>query len=350
VIAAAALAAGTACARNVPQDRATGEDGKARAAVPIVMQPAPTQASRGKTAGKARGIVTYPGGDRIDWKRIELPAKTRGTLSLKLSWTPPRPGLAVALDVFDQYGREVDLHQRRRRGRVRTQRAQIENATGAYLVRIYAPTRGDAGAYRLAVEYDPVDLDAAGFPTPGTAIPEPPDLPAPQPQPVTCDDLNYKQHPAACRAFCPSMIDPSWPGCAGKCDLRNPSADIVDCRDKMECPTPADKRVKKCKASDIPECPAGAPVTNLCRAPGPLPPVLGEVQNASVKGSKVEVTINRGSAKGVQRGWTMRLLDARGKPTGKTYEVTKTAERQCWVTVDLTTDQVADKRVQLTAP
>ena len=83
-----------ACANNVPQDRATGPDGKAKGAVPIALE---------EGEGRVRGIVTYPGGDRVDWKLIELPDGKRGKLDLQMSWTTPRPGLSVAFDVFDQW-------------------------------------------------------------------------------------------------------------------------------------------------------------------------------------------------------------------------------------------------------
>ena len=53
-----------ACAKHVPQDKATGSDGKIKGARPIELD---------NGEAKVRGIVTYPGGDRIDWRSIELP-------------------------------------------------------------------------------------------------------------------------------------------------------------------------------------------------------------------------------------------------------------------------------------
>ena len=45
------------CARNVAQDAATGPDGKIKGARNITLE---------NGEGKAQGIVTYPGGDRIE--------------------------------------------------------------------------------------------------------------------------------------------------------------------------------------------------------------------------------------------------------------------------------------------
>ena len=73
-----------ACAHNVRQDKATSDDGKIKGAKPIELE---------KGAAEVRDIVTYPGGDRVDWKKIELPEKQRGSLDILLSWVTPRPGL-----------------------------------------------------------------------------------------------------------------------------------------------------------------------------------------------------------------------------------------------------------------
>src|SRR4051812_31341633 len=86
------------CAHNVPQDSATGNDGRIKGAKAITLD---------NGEGKATGIVTCPGGDRVDWKMVEIPDKKRGTLDIKLSWTPPRPGLQVAFEVFDEWNTVV---------------------------------------------------------------------------------------------------------------------------------------------------------------------------------------------------------------------------------------------------
>src|SRR4051812_30114325 len=90
-----ALCVALSCAHNVPQDKATGDDGRQKGAKEITLE-----------NGEAHvpGIVTYPGGDRIDWKFVQLPDKQVGTLDVKLTWQPPRPGLQLVFDVFDEWG------------------------------------------------------------------------------------------------------------------------------------------------------------------------------------------------------------------------------------------------------
>ena len=78
LIVAAAVAACfvlSACAKNVPQDSRTGEDGRNKGAQEMKLE---------NNEAKARGIVTYPGGDRVDWKVLELPKDKVGTLGLRL--------------------------------------------------------------------------------------------------------------------------------------------------------------------------------------------------------------------------------------------------------------------------
>src|SRR5690242_17200769 len=105
------------CARNIGQDAKTSADGKIKGAKAIALD---------NGEGRAQGIVTYPGGDRADWKMVELPEKKKGQLEIKLSWTPPRPGLQLAFDVFDEFNTPVisskKLNKKRAKssGRVRT--------------------------------------------------------------------------------------------------------------------------------------------------------------------------------------------------------------------------------------
>ena len=49
----------SACPKTVPQDSKSGEDAKPKGAKAITLD---------NNEGSARGIVTYPGGDRVDWK------------------------------------------------------------------------------------------------------------------------------------------------------------------------------------------------------------------------------------------------------------------------------------------
>jgi hypothetical protein len=72
-VAGAALAG---CAHTVKQDEATGPDGVAAGATPIVLEAAPGVDPKVAATyrGQAEGVVSYPAGDRVDWKVIELPA------------------------------------------------------------------------------------------------------------------------------------------------------------------------------------------------------------------------------------------------------------------------------------
>jgi hypothetical protein len=190
-----------ACAHNVPQDKATGPDGKVKAAVPIVLE---------NGGGKARGIVTYPGGDRIDWKSIELPQGSKGTLELELTWRTPRPGLQVAFDVFDQWNTPIVATKapQRKGGRIRS--VTINEAQGKYFVRVYAPKRGDAGQYTLSASY--VEIKDDGIDVRTVPIPDPPKLAAvPPPDPI-CEPFDV--HNKACEKECPEIGAPKgWPGC-----------------------------------------------------------------------------------------------------------------------------------------
>src|SRR6267378_2482841 len=78
---AAALGLG-GCSMNVAQDVKSGPDAKAKGAKKIRV------GDDGE--GAAKGVVTYPGGDRVDWKVFEIPKA--GDVEVTLRWTPPREG------------------------------------------------------------------------------------------------------------------------------------------------------------------------------------------------------------------------------------------------------------------
>lgn len=187
------------CAHNVAQDKATGPDGKPKGALPIAMQDG---------EGKAHGIVTYPGGDRVDWKLIELPEGQKGKLDLQLKYRTPRPGLHVAFDVFDQWNTPV-VKASKPIGR--QSMATIDNAQGKYFVRIYAPKRGDAGSYDIVASF------AAGEsskPTGPIEVADPPKLPAvPEVEPE-CSPFDPKVK--ACEKECPDDAPAGWKGCAAR--------------------------------------------------------------------------------------------------------------------------------------
>src|SRR6185436_1415760 len=176
---AAILVLASSCAHNVVQDSNTGPDGKEKGAKPITLE---------NGEGKASGIVTYPGGDRVDWKLVELPAKQQGNLDIQLAWTPPRPGLQLAFDVFDEWNRPIVQSQKSsKKTKGRSRSATVENAKGKYQIRVYAVGRGDAGKYRLTVNFKEATA-GPGFDPLKLEIPDPPKLAAVPEIEIPCDE------------------------------------------------------------------------------------------------------------------------------------------------------------------
>ena len=223
------LAVVLGCAHVVPQDAATGRDGKEKGAVPIRLD---------NNAAVARGVVTYPGGDRVDWRSIELPGS--GTLELKMTYTTPRPGLRVAFDVFDQYNTPIAVQRAVAR---RSREAKIDHAKGTYFVRVYAPRRGDAGTYKLAAAFTP-DIVADGKPP---EIAEPPKLPA---VPATVEEcIAFDAHNPTCSTACPDDAPANWKGCPKEL-CRTPDVTNPACQKTMACVVgQADRRIAACVAN-----------------------------------------------------------------------------------------------------
>lgn len=330
------------CARNVAQDAATGPDGKIKGARNITLE---------NGEGKAQGIVTYPGGDRIDWKEVDLPEKVVGTLDFKLQWSAPRPGLQLAFDVFDEYNTPIVTSKgsRHRRGHVRT--ATIEQAKGKYFVRIYAPTRGDAGKYKLTV-----DFKEGGGPTTvdwtKVEIPDPPKLAA-LPEIITpCDDTNFDPKKPECRTFCPQINPPrGWPACKGICpDPPDPTNEA--CWDKV-CPTPPTKRAKACKIKDFPPCDFSAPDPDNPRCEVKAEPKTARIIGNQVQGSNVRITIALGTdSVPFSSKWTCKVTNSSGTPlAGGEVDLVRVDKKATLGTVRLTLDQLeANSNVKCTPP
>lgn len=292
-----------ACANTVSQDRATGLDGKVKGALPLVLA---------ENAGTANGIVTYPGGDRIDWRLIELPEGKKGRLDLQMTYSTPRPGLRVTFDVFDQWNVPVKDAAASGKGRIKT--ATVAQARGKYFVRIYAPRRGDAGQYKLSAEFHP-ETDVPGFRADLVAVADPPKLPE-IPEPVsTCQVMDLND--PVCKTKCPPGAAVDWPGCPK---------------------TP----------------PAGTPpvVTPPVVTPVVTPPkpIVARVLKVDITGDGVDVTVGGGSELGVSKDWKAVVL--RGTTTsplsGGNATVVRVNKTTTILHVKLTTDQVgANPNVQL---
>jgi len=335
----------SACPRNVPQDSATGPDGKIKGAKAITLE---------NGEGKANGIVTYPGGDRVDWKEVDLPDKTMGQLDFKLQWQPPRPGLQLAFDVFDEWNTPIVTSKKagkKSRGRIRT--ATVENAKGKYFVRIYAPGRGDAGKYKLTVDF-----------APGTGptivdwlkieVPDPPKLAVLPEVTEPCDDTNFDPKKAECKLFCPQAgAPPGWPGCKGKCpdppDAANPA-----CWDKV-CPNPPTMKAKACKISNFPPCAPDAPDPDNPRCNVKAAPVVGRIIGNQVQGSDVLITIAVGSdpPNSVQKSWHGVVLQGSSDSplAGGDITIIRVDKKATLGKVRLNIDQLeSNSRVKLSPP
>jgi hypothetical protein len=302
------------------------------------------------------GIVTYPGGDRVDWKLIELPEKQRGTLDLKLTWTPPRPGLQLAFDVFDEWNQPIvqsaKTSKKRSKGRVRT--ATVEAAKGKYFVRIYAVGRGDAGKYRFTAEFkeatagpkfDPLKLEIA----------DPPKLAAVPEAEVPCDEFAFDPKNPACKLVCPaSGAPPGWPACKDKCPTP-PDVNIQACWATMPCPNPPKREVRACKASSFPKCPdpKNPDKDNPNCDNIKIPPVVGTIIGSTVQGGDLVITIGAGSEQGIGSDWRgVVLKGSTDQPlNGGEIRVARVEKRFTVGKVHLTTDQLAaNSRVRLSAP
>ncbi len=254
------------CAHNVPQDRSTGTDGRVKGAKPLVFE---------NGEARERGIVTYPGGDRVDWKVIELPEKQKGKLDLQLTWKTPRPGLQVAFDVFDQYNAPIVATAAVRRTSGRTRTATINDAVGKYFVRVYAPKRGDAGAYTLTASFEAVEPDD-GIDIKKLPIPDPPKLAA-LPDPVaTCKTWDPKND--ACANACPDDAPDTWKPCKKRVD---------------------DESERIAREKRIADCKANQPTAKKAR-----------IIHVEVGGDGVNVKLDIGKQDVDQltTGWTARVL------------------------------------------
>jgi hypothetical protein len=331
------------CAHNVPQDKATAADGKIKGAKPLTLE-----------NGEARdsGIVTYPGGDRVDWKMIELPAKQRGTLDIKLSWTTPRPGLKLAFDVFDAWNARIATSKRQ--GTARNRLATIDNANGKYFIRVYAVGRGDAGRYKLGVEFKERVLPQ-GPDWPSIPIPDPPklaDLPTVTVT-VPCDVFDPKN--PDCRDKCPPGAPERWPGCKDECTAKPPDAGIPACAKTMSCDRRnLDRRILACKIEWWPECsnPAKPDASNPKCDDAQFPPVATRIGKKMVIGNEVEITIMAGKRSNIEAGWTAVLLQGTtNKPLpGGTIKILRVDESTTIGRVSLTAQQVEENKSVLVSP
>jgi hypothetical protein len=289
--------ASAACAHSVREDAASGRDGTQAGARIVRIDHGTATLS---------GIVTYPGGDRVDWAEIALPEHERGTLDLRLGWTPPRPGLQLAFDVFDGANRPVASADSagtdaRRTGNRRS--ATVQGATGSYYVRIFAVERGDAGAYRLTATFRP-DPEPAAPPVELAAPPRPGEVSEPE-------------------LPCATSTDPGGPPCG---DDREPGV----------APRPAGRRFASTDR-----------IGDVAR------PITSRIRSTMIQSSVVVVVIDAGTDQGVLRTWKATVLRGDGDaPLDGGDIILLRVERRIAVgKTHLTVEQLADNpRVRLTPP
>jgi len=295
---------GAGCLKNVPQDLATGEDGRQKGATPVKLD---------HGAARSSGIVTYPGGDRVDWKVIELPKDERGTLRLRLTWTPPRPGLDLSFEVFDDYGNLLGAARpnQRTRSRKTNKTVLVNGAKGQLYVQIYASARGDAGKYALRVEWVP-DPPSDAVDWLALSVVNPPNLPAVPVNGFVCTKFTFDPSKPECIDTCPVKYDPQWPGCKTVCP------DPVDpenkaCQASAPCPAVPDRRFALCK---FPACDRRHldPANPNCEGKTALADDrMGEITDVRALDPGTRITINVGSTDGIAAGWKGVLLDANDK-------------------------------------
>ncbi len=330
---AVVLAAGPAwgCTHAMSQDATTGPDGWPTGAVLMQL------AGGGATAS---GTVSYPAGNRVDWKRVDLPVRQRGTLGVALRWQPEhRDDQRLGFDVFDAWGDSVNVpftgdmvvpeH---------TQLGGVEPARGSYWIRVYARDRADAGRYQLDVRFAP-DAAQPSFDAAALVVPDPPHLPD-VPADPECDEHAY---------------DAANPACANKCPSP-PDVRIAACQATMPCPSPPDRRVAACPASAWPACDlAHKDRGNPNCDHASYPPVVARIIRSELHGgdAQVFVTISAGKQQGVSLRWTGRVLrqDAPQPLSNGDVTLIRVDDTISYGTVRLTGDQLgrAD-RVELRPP
>jgi hypothetical protein len=323
------------CAHSVPQDAATGRDGKIKGAVPIKLD---------NNEGIVHGIVTYPGGDRVDWRSIEVPAS--GRLDLVMTYTTPRPGLRVAFDVFDQFNTPITIQ---RAVAKRSRQATIDHAKGTYFVRVYAPRRGDAGTYKLAAAFTP-DIVEISKPA---EVPEPPKLPA---VPATVEEcLAFDAHNPSCATACPDDAPTNWKGCPKELcrtqDVTNPA-----CQKVMACVVgQADRRIAACMANPTKyfrPCDQAAPDPANPRC-DVLDPVATRIIHIEESAGEVTITIAAGSNQHVAKGWKVTILAGSSDTplVGGTATITHVERTQATARIHLRRELVeANQNLRLTPP
>lgn len=316
------------CPNNVAYNAHTGPDGVIKGAKPLVLD---------NNEGHARGIVTYPGGDRIDWAQLTLPEKQHGKLELEMSYVTPRPGLRLSFDLFDQTYRPIKTPVA---GTGRRKSASIADIRGAVFIRIYAPRRGDAGRYDLKASFTPID-DLPAIPS---NIPDPPTLPA-LPPIVGPACATFNASDPTCASVCPAFGEPpGWPACNKVCRDQDPDTKPA-CLKTRPCPNPPDPKFAMCTKSHWKPCPDPSnpdPTNPNCPATPVYKTLKGRIIQNTLANGHTLVTVNVGPNSHVDTSWRARVVTEKGRAVsgGQATVVSVTKNGEVHLQLDLKVDQL----------
>jgi len=284
------LLANTGCPLMISQKVHSGKDYHAKGAKKIKLED-----GEGRSR---RDVVTYPGGDRVDWKTFSSPTGKPGRLRIKLRWKPARPQMDLAFRVYNEYFEPVGRAKPTPSSGRRSKAVIVKNAEPAtkYYVQIYAPRRSDAASYRLYVRYHERQRAALDRPMLGADdIPEPPTLPA-------IPEVKPEKPPEPCP--------------------NNPARNKPNCED-----------------------------------PVPPPPLANPVKARVVKyqlsaSGTLIITLDHGKNSGIEKGWKGQVQSSSGRAVqGGGFTVIRVTSGESVGKVRISVDQLkANKRVVLTAP
>jgi hypothetical protein len=274
------------CLTNVPQDSKSGADKRPKGAKEVKLD------DTGE--GVAKDIVTYPGGDRVDWKFFTT--TNPGDVDVDLKWTPARPGLDLSMNIVDANYHMIKRVKPSTTGRPHKSVTLVALPAGNYFVQVYASTRGDAGAYKLDVTWHQLKGQVA---VTADALPMPPNLPAP-PQPP------------------PGASSAASGGPGGS----NASSGVASSAASSAAPPP--------------------------------PPKKANIIKMNLSGSSVILVIDKGKAAGIDKNWNgVILVGNSDKPlAGSNFQVYQVTDDESYGKVNkLGIDEIGDNaHVLLTAP
>jgi hypothetical protein len=330
-LAAFSLLAG--CVSNIKQDAHSGPDGRAKGASIIKLDD--------DGEGSSKGIVTYPGGDRVDWKVFEI--QKPGDVEIALKWVSPRPNLDLSMNILDDTFHVVKRLAPADGSKQRKSAELPKLQPGKYYVQVYASTRGDAGEYEVDVKWTEARATVAPIVN-AEPIPNPPRLPA-----------------------VPGVVAAKDGGGGGNgIPEGQPGSKSNPCQTGQACPPNAFFINMLCpEAGGMPQgtpCPPKPVINPACPEAGPLLPETPCPQKAraakiierQISGSETVVTLDKGSQQGIGKGWTgIVYVGKTGTKLlkGSEFTIFKVTEDESYGKIRLPIDTLGENfRVELKSP